>query len=82
MFQDHINIALKSPQAKALKIEERLEKEQKLRIDPDHLDAGAIQYFPIPLVILGGQYDIFQVGYLLFKMNVHKLSMAVANSSD
>ena len=53
--------SLKSEQAKTLKIEERLEKESTVRLGPEHMDADSIQIFPIPLVILGGKYDIFQV---------------------
>ena len=52
---------MKSEEAKTLKIEERLEKESAVRLGPEHMDADSIQTFPIPLVILGGKYDIFQV---------------------
>ena len=54
---------MKSEQAKMLKIEERLEKESAVRLGQDHMDAESIHTFPIPLVIFGGKYDIFQVKF-------------------
>jgi len=59
-IKEYIANSLKSEQAKTLKIEERLEKESALRLGPEHMDADSIQTFPIPLVIFGGKYDIFQ----------------------
>lgn len=58
--KEYISNSLKSEQAKTLKIEERLEKESAVRLGPEHMDADSIQTFPIPLLILGGKYDIFQ----------------------
>ena len=27
----------------------------------DHVDSGFIKPFPVPLVVIGGKYDVFQV---------------------
>jgi len=57
---EYIAAALKSEQARNLKMEERLEKEALARIGSDHGDIDHIRPFPLPLLILGGQYDVFQ----------------------
>jgi len=58
--KEYIDASLKSEQAKTLKIEERLQKESVVRLGSDHMDADSIQTFPIPLLIFGGKYDVFQ----------------------
>ena len=52
--------ALKTEQAKKLNVAERLAKESNVRIGSEHMDAGTVNIFPIPLIILGGMYDVFQ----------------------
>ena len=57
---EYIASALKTEQAKNLKVEERLEKESLARFVEDHPDAQHVKPFPVPLLILGGMYDVFQ----------------------
>ena len=57
---EYIASALKTEQAKNLKVEERLEKESLARFGEDHPDAQHVKPFPVPLLILGGMYDVFQ----------------------
>ena len=57
---EYIASALKTEQAKNLKVEERLEKEALGRVGEDHPDIQHVKPFPVPLLILGGMYDVFQ----------------------
>ena len=57
---EYIASALKTEQAKNLKVEERLEKEALGRVGEDHPDVQHVKPFPVPLLILGGMYDVFQ----------------------
>ena len=57
---EYIGAALKTEEAKRLKVEERLEKEAQARVGEEHGDIKHLQPFPLPLLILGGQYDVFQ----------------------
>ena len=41
-----------------MNIVERLEKEKARRIGSDHMDAHIVDVFPIPLIILGGGYQV------------------------
>ena len=69
--KEYIANSLTSEESKTLKIEERLEKESSTRLGPEHLDADHIQTFPIPLVIFGAKYDIFQVQLILSSNFLH-----------
>ena len=57
---EYIASALKTEQARNLKVEERLEKDASARVGEDHPDVQHIKPFPVPLLILGGMYDVFQ----------------------
>ena len=52
--------ALKSPEAIESQLRERLQSLMEDRVDGNHPDKGSNQPFPVPLVILGGKYDLFQ----------------------
>ena len=52
--------ALKSPEAIESQLRERLQSLMEDRVDGTHPDKGSNQPFPVPLVILGGKYDLFQ----------------------
>lgn len=56
----NVDHALKSPRAKEAGLEEQLKRLRKERSDAEHHDAKKMQPFRIPLVILGGKYDLFQ----------------------
>ena len=58
--KEYVAASLRTEQAKKLGIAERLAREQAARLGPDHMDAGAVKVFPVPLIILGGMYDTFQ----------------------
>ena len=58
--REYVMAAVKTEQANKLNIGERLTRESGARIDSDHMDASTIKTFPIPLIILGGMYDVFQ----------------------
>ena len=49
-----------APGARDLDLENRLTKLTEARCDKEHPDFGKTSPFPIPLVILGGKYDLFQ----------------------
>ena len=52
--------ALKSPEATENHLRERLQAMAEDRVDANHPDKGSNTPFPVPLVILGGKYDLFQ----------------------
>jgi hypothetical protein len=52
---------LKSPEAIENQLRERLQALTEERIESSHPDKGSNQPFPVPLVIIGGKYDLFQV---------------------
>ena len=57
----HIQHTFKSQEAKDQKLQETLiEDMRKDIIDSDHPDIQATEPFPLPIVILGGKYDLFQ----------------------
>lgn len=60
MLQSHLDIALKSTEAKNYQIEEKLETLAQSNIDSEHPDKELFKPFPLPLLILGGKYDEFQ----------------------
>ena len=60
MLENHLDIALKSEEAKAHQIEEKLNTIRQANIDQDHPDKDLIRPFLLPLIILGGHYDQFQ----------------------
>jgi len=57
-IKEYINAALGTEKAKNLKVEEKLKKQQE--IFADHPDLASLELFPVPLVIIGAKYDIFQ----------------------
>lgn len=57
---EYIGAALRTERARGLGLEERLACEAAARVGEDHGDRPNIRPFPVPLLILGGQYDKFQ----------------------
>ena len=60
MLQNHIDIAIKAPEAVNEQIEEKLDITKKSNMDSEHPDKDSIRPFSLPLIILGGKYDEFQ----------------------
>ena len=58
--KEYTEAALRSPQAEQTGIAPRLAERAAARLGPDHPDSNMVKPFPLPLVILGGKYDIFQ----------------------
>ena len=57
----HIHHAFKSQEAKEQSLEQSLiDKMKKEKLDSEHPDMQAMEPFMLPIVILGGKYDIFQ----------------------
>ena len=57
----HVHHSLKSQEAKDQNLQETLMQTlNKDRVDSDHPDLEATEPFPLPIVILGGKYDLFQ----------------------
>ena len=57
----HIQHTFKSQEAKDQKLQETLsDKMKKDTLDSEHPDISGVECFPIPIVILGGKYDLFQ----------------------
>ena len=60
-LQTHIQHTLKSQEAKDTHLQETLNAEMKKdRLEGEHPDFKATEPFPLPIVILGGKYDLFQ----------------------
>ena len=60
-LETHVEHALKSQEAKENNLKEKLiAKMKQERMDKDHPDIKSTSPFMLPLVILGGNYDIFQ----------------------
>ena len=57
----HIQHTFKSQEAKDMKLKESLNDMAKVeRLDAEHPDIQGAEPFPLPIVILGGKYDLFQ----------------------
>ena len=57
----HVQHSFKSQEAKDQNLQETLMHSlNKDRVDSDHPDLEATEPFPLPIVILGGKYDLFQ----------------------
>jgi len=52
-------------------IRETLQKRAMERIGEDHPDRNMLDPFPVPLIIIGTKYDLFQVGITLTKLLTH-----------
>jgi len=51
---------LNSREGKQLELQEKLGEKTWERLGAEHPDKGRINPFPVPLVIIGGKYDVFQ----------------------
>ena len=57
----HIQHAFKSQEAKDKNLEENvIAKMKNEKMDSEHPDRQGMEPLPLPIVILGGKYDIFQ----------------------
>lgn len=65
-IREHISTLLSNKSANTM--EKQLRERAIQRLGKDNQDIGQMNLFPIPLLIIGSKYDIFQVKKSLIKM--------------
>ncbi|XP_043243205.1 cytoplasmic dynein 2 light intermediate chain 1-like [Amphibalanus amphitrite] len=59
-LRDVLDSEISSGIGRQMQLQERLKKATEQRVPSDHPDAAHVKPFPVPLVLVGGHYDVFQ----------------------